>query len=93
MLSKPLTKEAIADIMSVSVRTIANWMSDGTLPKWHYIGRRVYWHPEQFQRWLDMRLSESEEAATTAPPYARVLSDAVTAPTPKRGRPRRSGRA
>lgn len=93
MLCKPLTKEDVANLMSVSVRTVANWMSDGTLPKWHYIGRRAYWHPDEFQGWLDTRLKPSEVTGTTLQPRSLTIGKALEVPTPKRGRPRRSGRA
>lgn len=74
----PITKEAAADLLSVSKRTINNWIADGTLPAPSTIGRRIYWHPVQFQQWLDAQLSQSAPAAATPP----------NAPPPKRGRPR-----
>ncbi|AUL99641.1 hypothetical protein B4966_05285 [Rhodocyclaceae bacterium] len=93
MLSKPLTKEDVANILSVSVRTVANWMSDGTLPKWHYIGRRAYWHPDAFQVWLDTRLKASEVTGATLQSPSLSAGQVQDVSTPKRGRPRRSGRA
>lgn len=89
MLIKPLTKEDVAGIMSVSLRTVANWMANGTLPPWTYIGRRVYWHPDQFQDWLSEQLNpvrpdDGTALAAQAPP--------ISAQPCKRGRPMRSGR-
>lgn len=45
---KPLTKEHIADVLGVSLRTIENWVGDGTLPAPKKLGNRVYWHPNAF---------------------------------------------
>lgn len=55
----PITKEMAAGIMSVSKRTIENWIADGTLPAPRAIGRRVYWHPDIFRKWLDSKLPGS----------------------------------
>lgn len=48
---KLITKEAAAELLSVSKRTIDNWIADGTLPIPTSIGRRVYWHPDAFRLW------------------------------------------
>ncbi len=45
---QPITKEQAAEILSVSKRTIDNWIADSTLPPPTAIGRRVYWHPTTF---------------------------------------------
>ena len=50
---KLITKEAAAELLTVSKRTIDNWIADGTLPMPTSIGRRVYWHPEAFREWQD----------------------------------------
>lgn len=50
---KLITKEAAAELLSVSKRTIDNWIADGTLPPPTSIGRRVYWHPDAFRSWQD----------------------------------------
>lgn len=73
---QPLTKQKAAEVLSVSKRTIENWISDGTLPPPHAIGRRVYWHPRIFYAWLDTRLG------------AASPTDGHAAGTRKRGRPR-----
>ena len=79
---QPITKEDAATILSVSKRTIDNWLADGTIVEPSNIGRRVYWHPDIFYSWLNERLG------VTSPPEP-VTNDRPTSPTPKpRGRPR-----
>jgi predicted DNA-binding transcriptional regulator AlpA len=73
---KPLTKNDLADVLGVSTRTIENWVNDGTLPGPSKLGNRVYWHPNTFYAWLDLRLSA--DAAT-----ADALQDATAAPQPR----------
>ena len=48
---KLITKEEAAELLSVSKRTINNWIADGTMPKPVTVGRRIYWHPETFGTW------------------------------------------
>lgn len=74
---QPITKEKAAEILSVSKRTINYWLADGTLPSPVSIGRRVYWHPENFYRWLDEKLG-----GDTSPP------DLPNTEARRRGRPR-----
>ncbi|MBW0170706.1 MAG: helix-turn-helix transcriptional regulator [Hydrogenophaga sp.] len=54
---KPLSKEDLADVLGVSIRTIENWVNEGILPAPTKLGNRVYWHPNTFYSWLDRRLS------------------------------------
>lgn len=63
---KPLTKNDIADVLGVSLRTVENWVNDGTVPAPKKIGNRVYWHPNVFYAWLEQRLMNgvADEAAT-----------------------------
>lgn len=71
---QPITKEKAAEILTVSLRTINYWIADGTLPSPVSIGRRVYWHPENFYAWLDRRLgavSEPDVAAKASPARGR----------------------
>lgn len=64
---KPLTKDDIAGVLSVSSRTIENWVNEGTVPPPAKIGNRVYWHPGVFYAWLDQRLvPESAEEKLSA---------------------------
>ena len=50
---KLITKEAAAELLCVSKRTIDNWIADNVLPMPTNIGRRVYWHPDVFREWQD----------------------------------------
>ena len=74
---KLITKEAAAELLTVSKRTIDNWIADGTLPMPTSIGRRVYWHPEVFREWQDKTFGIQ--------PRARGSGDTFL---PRRGRPR-----
>lgn len=78
----PITKERAADIMSVSKRTVENWVADGTMLAPTTIGRRVYWHPDAFYSWLNQKFGFSEQAES---PNAGVTGTPVIRP---RGRPR-----
>lgn len=62
---KPLSKEDLADVLGVSIRTIENWVAEAILPAPTKLGNRVYWHPNSFYAWLDRRLSG--ETATAEP--------------------------
>lgn len=72
-----ITKDAAADLLCVSKRTIDNWISDGTLPMPTNIGRRVYWHPDVFREWQDKRLG-----------IQVTTEDNKVVSHPRRGRPR-----
>ena len=76
---QPITKEAAAKILTVSKRTIENWIADGSLLAPTSIGRRVYWHPDDFYSWLNQKLRGKPNSAI-AP------NENPSAPT--RGRPR-----
>ena len=78
----PITKEAAASILSVSKRTIDNWLADGTIVEPYAIGRRVYWHPDVFYRWLNERLG------VTATNAVRAEDQTDTSSPKKVGRPR-----
>lgn len=54
---KPLTKDDIAEVLGVSLRTVENWVNEGTLPAPRKLGNRVYWHPNTFYGWLDRYLT------------------------------------
>jgi len=73
---KPLSKNDLADVLGVSIRTVENWCNDGTLPAPSKLGNRVYWHPSTFYSWLDRRLSVDASTADT-------LQEAATVQTPK----------
>lgn len=63
---KPLTKDDIADVLGVSLRTIENWVNDGTVPAPKRLGNRVYWHPIVFYGWLEQRLTVGDDNADQA---------------------------
>lgn len=77
---KPLTKDDIAEVLGVSLRTIENWVNEGALPAPKKLGNRVYWHPNSFYSWLEHRLTVEEQSEDIA--HAADLS-AVKAPVPK----------
>jgi len=83
---KPLSKEDLADVLGVSIRTIENWVNEGTLPAPTKLGNRVYWHPNTFYTWLDLRLSA--EAAT-----AEARQDCASQAQPPRAKPKARGRS
>ena len=64
----PLTKQAVADSLGISIRSVENWINDGTLPAPARLGNRVYWHPDVFFVWLSQRLkAESALEPQTQP--------------------------
>lgn len=73
---KPMSKEDVADVLGVSVRTVENWVNEGTLPAPTKLGNRVYWHPNAFYAWLDQRLSG--EGLRSSEPRANEESTRVT---------------
>lgn len=64
---KPLTKDDIAEVLGLSLRTVENWVNDGTLPSPKKLGNRVYWHPSVFYAWLERRLTAVEAQDELAP--------------------------
>jgi len=79
---RPLTKEDVADVLGVSLRTVENWVNDGTLVAPGKIGSRVYWHPRSFYEWLDRTLSATAGCATAAEPML-AAGTAEPLPTPR----------
>jgi excisionase family DNA binding protein len=63
---KPLTKDDLADVLGVSLRTIENWVNDRTLPAPKKLGNRVYWHPNVFYAWLEHRLTAEDACVERA---------------------------
>lgn len=83
---KPLSKEALSDVLGVSIRTIENWVNEGILPAPTKLGNRVYWHPNAFYTWLDRRLS-------AAPAMTEVAQDSAIEPQPVRAKPKARGQS
>jgi excisionase family DNA binding protein len=65
---KPLTKDDVADVLGVSLRTIENWVNERTLPAPKKLGNRVYWHPAVFYAWLEHQLTAEETLPTNFEP-------------------------
>jgi excisionase family DNA binding protein len=61
---KPLTKDDVADVLGVSLRTIENWVNERTLPAPKKLGNRVYWHPGVFYTWLEHQLTAEQTLPT-----------------------------
>lgn len=83
---KPLSKEDLANVLGVSIRTIENWVNEGILPPPTKLGNRVYWHPSAFYAWLDRRLSADPAAAEAA-------QDTAPAQQPARAKPKARGQS
>jgi len=73
---KYLTKEEVAEILRVSVRTVTDYMSKGLLPVPKRLGRRLLWDEQELLRTVDGAMRNS-----------RFLLPLAT--TAKRGRPRK----
>lgn len=69
---KPMTKDDVAEVLGLSLRTVENWVNEGTLPSPKKLGNRVYWHPHIFYSWLERSLN-SEAAADEMPPQSCAL--------------------
>lgn len=71
----PLTKQTVADVLGISVRSVENWINEGILPAPVKLGNRVYWHPEVFFGWLSRRLLEpvAEGGEATPTPQKPVI--------------------
>lgn len=64
---KPMTKDDVAEVLGLSLRTVENWVNDGTFPLPKKLGNRVYWHPDVFYSWLERCLTTDETTNETAP--------------------------
>jgi hypothetical protein len=87
----PVTREKAAEVLSVSLATIDNWIDSEILPPTTKIGKRLeYWHPDIFYGSLDALLRGnkttipvSEDAASIAPvelPCTQVAKKALSKP-------------
>lgn len=85
-----LTKEALAEALSVAKRTVEAWVQAQYLPPPVRIGRRAYWRSDEFQGWLDARFEEASAPAATCagPTGAASPPEADTARRTTQGRPR-----
>lgn len=64
----PMTKQAVADSLGISIRSVENWINDGMLPAPAKLGNRVYWHPDVYFAWLSQRLKAESSVETQAQP-------------------------
>jgi predicted DNA-binding transcriptional regulator AlpA len=64
----PLTKQAVADSLGISIRSVENWINDGILPAPAKLGNRVYWHPDVYFGWLSQRLKADSSAEPQSAP-------------------------
>lgn len=74
----PLTKQAVADSLGISIRSVENWINDGTLPAPAKLGNRVYWHPDVYFGWLSRRLQEAPVAESEPAPAELPLVPAAS---------------
>ncbi|MDN3544047.1 helix-turn-helix domain-containing protein [Kinneretia asaccharophila] len=75
---KPMSKDDVADVLGVSLRTVENWVNDGTLPAPAKLGNRCYWLPSLFYSWLERRLGGGAPVAADVAPA--VVAPAEAAP-------------
>lgn len=61
---RPLKKDDLAEVLGISQRTVDNWVTEGVLPAPTKLGNRVYWHPNVFYAWLDLRLAADPDEST-----------------------------
>lgn len=61
---RPMTKQEVAQRLGVSVRTVEIWCSSGEIPPPAHIGRKPFWHPAEFDKWLDRKLRGEQPPAT-----------------------------
>lgn len=74
---KPMSKDDVADVLGVSLRTVENWVNDGTLPAPAKLGNRCYWLPSLFYSWLERRLGGGGEVAADVAPAAVAPAEAA----------------
>jgi hypothetical protein len=65
---KPLSRNDVADILGVTVRTIENHIASGVLPAPAAIGNRRYWHLDVFYAWLELALCEGGGSSSDVEP-------------------------
>jgi hypothetical protein len=63
---KPLSREDVASLLGISLRTLGNWRNEGLLPEAVTIGSRCYWHPERFYAFLNAKLLPESTGAEKA---------------------------
>ena len=79
-----LTKNQIAKLLHVSVRTITSYMTKGLLPEPRRLGRRLLWDEVELQL---LMAGSPKPAESRQAPFQP--SDPQPAMSPKKGRPRK----
>jgi predicted DNA-binding transcriptional regulator AlpA len=79
-----LTKNQIAKLLHVSVRTITSYMTKGLLPEPRRLGRRLLWDEDELQI---LMAGSPKPAESLQAPFQP--SDPQPAMSPKKGRPRK----
>lgn len=72
-----LTKEEVASVLRVSVRTVTEYMKLGRLPAASKLGRRLLWREDSLMACVD---ASAQQSISPRP-----------ASSPRRGRPRKFG--
>lgn len=84
---KPMSKADVADVLGVSLRTVENWVNDGTLPPPAKLGNRCYWLPSLFYSWLERRLGGAGVATAEVTQAEALPVEAAQAQTPQASTP------
>jgi len=71
---KLVTKADAAAIFSVCTKTVDNYIREGRLPEPVQFASREYWHPEDFQSFLDRTFRRSAPAHPDQGPASGVAS-------------------
>lgn len=79
-----LTKNQIAKLLHVSVRTITSYMTKGLLPKPKRLGRRLLWDEVELQHLMAGSPKPAESRQALFQP-----AEPQPAMSPKKGRPRK----
>jgi DNA-binding transcriptional MerR regulator len=72
---KPLSREDVAAVLGISIRTLENWVKQGRLPPPTSIAGRRYWHPARFYAALTSMLQPEDAASGQSPSGAAAVRD------------------
>lgn len=75
-----LTRNDVAQIFSISVRTVENWRANGTLPCSFQAGGRTYWMPEKIRATVNDLIAASEASGVNDKPIGMALQRRVREP-------------
>jgi DNA-binding transcriptional MerR regulator len=77
---KPLSREDVAGVLGISIRTLENWVKQGRLPAPTSIAGRRYWHPERFYATLDAMLQSGSDNGPLSSAVAPAAAKAPNVP-------------